>query len=208
MYDWRHESSSKLARGESSRHSQVRSRGKPHLAVACDHPGQPGLASLLNALGKLAVAGVPVRLGRLTAGRSARLLDTQRFEVESSERVTSTSLWMVNGARARLASGPEPVLFGQGPALPSTLAQQVPGKLALPAPLVPPVPQNGDGQRDLPPGFSCCPRPRSCSFGITRVRSRSRSVSEQHATISGSSTGDDARIPRCPGSIACSGRCS
>src|SRR5262249_21304920 len=50
---------------------------RPHRAVACDPSGRRGIAGLLHALGRLIVAGVPVRLGRLWTGRSARLLDAE-----------------------------------------------------------------------------------------------------------------------------------
>ena len=43
---------------------------RPHLAVASDVAGRPSLAGLLHALGRLMVAGLPVRLDRLTRGRA------------------------------------------------------------------------------------------------------------------------------------------
>ena len=44
---------------------------RPHLAVACEPPGHRGLPGFLMTLGRLLVAGVPLRLARLTAGRAA-----------------------------------------------------------------------------------------------------------------------------------------
>ncbi len=52
---------------------------RPHLAVACDAPTTPGLPALLNRLARLVVAGLPLRLERLTDGRSGRLLDLDRL---------------------------------------------------------------------------------------------------------------------------------
>jgi acyl transferase domain-containing protein len=103
--------------------------GKPHLAVACDHPGRPSIPSLLNAIARLVVAGLPLKLERLTQGRSARRLDLARLEAETAEKPLPPSTWLVNGARARPARGPDTPLFGQGPALPvpkPTLASQPP----------------------------------------------------------------------------------
>src|SRR5439155_9242565 len=43
---------------------------RPHLAVCCDVPGEPGLPRLLGALAELAVAGVPVDPAALFNGRA------------------------------------------------------------------------------------------------------------------------------------------
>ncbi|MBV8078292.1 MAG: acyltransferase domain-containing protein, partial [Planctomycetaceae bacterium] len=92
---------------------------RPHLAVACEPPGQRGLPGLLMTLGRLLVAGVPLRLDRLTAGRAARRLDPTRFTAEPDAEPLPPSAWLVNGSRARPASGPEPARLGVGPALPA-----------------------------------------------------------------------------------------
>ncbi|MFG2145678.1 SDR family oxidoreductase [Streptomyces sp. NPDC048696] len=44
---------------------------RPHLAVACEPGSGAGLRGFLESLGRLAVAGVPVRTGRLLQGRGA-----------------------------------------------------------------------------------------------------------------------------------------
>ena len=93
---------------------------RPHLAVACDPSGRRGIAGLLHALGRLFVAGVPVRFGRLTAGRSARLLDAERFTAPNPSEPLTPTTWLVDGNRARPASGPERPRFGPGPALVAT----------------------------------------------------------------------------------------
>jgi hypothetical protein len=70
---------------------------EPHLAVAVDQPGQHGVTGLLHALARLAVAGVPVDLAALQAGRAAK-----------PERWTDPPRrpgWIVNGYCARMATG-------------------------------------------------------------------------------------------------------
>jgi len=79
---------------------------RPHLAVALDRPGRPGLPTLLHALARLAVAGVPLRLGRLTEGRPGRV----------AAEPHSASTWLVNGTRARPLAAPEPPRLGVGTA--------------------------------------------------------------------------------------------
>ena len=112
---------------------------RPHLAVACDPSGRRGIAGLLHALARLFVAGVPVQLGRLTAGRSARLLDLDRFTSASDAEPLAPSAWLVNGNRARPAFGPERPRFGPGPALEPP---------AAPVPVV--APRNGNGWAEHP----------------------------------------------------------
>ncbi len=90
---------------------------RPHLAVACEPPGHRGLPGLLLALGRLLVAGVPLRLDRLTARRATRRLDPIRFTADSDSEALPASAWLVNGNRARPVSGPEPARLGPGPAL-------------------------------------------------------------------------------------------
>ena len=114
---------------------------RPHLAVACDPPGRRGLAGLLQTLGRLLVAGVPVRLDRLTEGREARRLDPDRFTVEGELETLSPSTWLVNGSRARPAFGPEPPRFGPGPALP--VSRESNGRAASAASV--PFSRNGHG---------------------------------------------------------------
>lgn len=88
---------------------------RPHLAVACDPPARRGLAGLLQALGRLYVAGVPVRLGSLTQNRG-KALEPGRF-TNPVEPLSATT-WLVNGTRARPVDGVEPRRLGPGPALP------------------------------------------------------------------------------------------
>ncbi len=81
--------------------------GRPHLAVVTDRHGEHGLVTLLHALGALAVAGVPVDLDALHAGRGTR---PQRWE--APERRAG---WVVDGHFVRTAGG-DPLPRGLRPA--------------------------------------------------------------------------------------------
>ncbi|MEV7414947.1 SDR family NAD(P)-dependent oxidoreductase [Streptomyces sp. NPDC089919] len=78
---------------------------RPHTAVACDVPGEPGLPRLLTALAELAVAGVPMDLGPLFEGRTRAL----------PEQPPRRPGWLVDGHLVRTAEG-EPVPGGLRPA--------------------------------------------------------------------------------------------
>ncbi|MFC7548709.1 type I polyketide synthase [Plantactinospora sp. GCM10030261] len=77
---------------------------RPHRAVSCDAPGEPGLPRLLHALAELAVAGVPVDPGRLFTGPRA-----------TATSAPAASGWTVDG---HLVRGPDgrPVPNGLRPA--------------------------------------------------------------------------------------------
>jgi acyl transferase domain-containing protein/NAD(P)H-dependent flavin oxidoreductase YrpB (nitropropane dioxygenase family)/NAD(P)-dependent dehydrogenase (short-subunit alcohol dehydrogenase family)/acyl carrier protein len=90
--------------------------GKPHLALASDVKGRPGLVQLQHLLGQLLVHGVPVELKRLHEGRNPRRLDLNNLERDSVPSKLSPSTWLVNSVRVRPLHGPEPKLFGQGQA--------------------------------------------------------------------------------------------
>jgi acyl transferase domain-containing protein/NAD(P)H-dependent flavin oxidoreductase YrpB (nitropropane dioxygenase family)/NAD(P)-dependent dehydrogenase (short-subunit alcohol dehydrogenase family) len=64
---------------------------RPHVAVATDIPGEPGLRQLLSALAELAVAGVPLDPTRLFHGR-----DTQPVTVSGSAAPHRPG-WLING---------------------------------------------------------------------------------------------------------------
>jgi acyl transferase domain-containing protein/NAD(P)H-dependent flavin oxidoreductase YrpB (nitropropane dioxygenase family)/NAD(P)-dependent dehydrogenase (short-subunit alcohol dehydrogenase family) len=72
----------------------------PHLAVASDISSRPGVVQLQHLLGQLAVAGLPVRLGRLFAGRAG---DGEAARRRQQVRPTA---WLVNGGYARPAHEP------------------------------------------------------------------------------------------------------
>lgn len=88
--------------------------GQPHLAIASDLKGRPGLLQLQHLLGQLLTWGVPVQLERLHDGRSLRRLDLANLERDSAAAKHSPSTWLVNSVRARPLHGPEPKLLGQG----------------------------------------------------------------------------------------------
>jgi acyl transferase domain-containing protein/NAD(P)H-dependent flavin oxidoreductase YrpB (nitropropane dioxygenase family)/NAD(P)-dependent dehydrogenase (short-subunit alcohol dehydrogenase family) len=114
--------------------------GQPHLALACDHPGRPGIPSFLHSLARLFIAGVAWRPDRLTAGRATGPRDLDRLLVRPDPPAPTT--WFVNGARARPALGPEVRVFGQGPALPPPLPSSAP---VLPSPNGVPAPSASAG---------------------------------------------------------------
>ncbi|GAA2585203.1 SDR family NAD(P)-dependent oxidoreductase [Actinomadura fulvescens] len=70
---------------------------RPHTAVNVDTPGEAGLERLLEALARLAVAGVPVDPLPLFAGRDARPV--------SAADGRGTPSWIVNGHLVRTADG-------------------------------------------------------------------------------------------------------
>ncbi|MFJ6726281.1 SDR family oxidoreductase [Streptomyces sp. NPDC091281] len=70
---------------------------RPHTTVACEPRPASGLRGWLNALARLAVAGVPVRAGRLLRGRDA--VDAARTPVPRRPG------WTVDGQLVRTASG-------------------------------------------------------------------------------------------------------
>ncbi len=98
---------------------------RPHLAVSCDAAGTSGLAGWLRSLARLVVAGLPVRLERLTQGRARRLLDFQQMPAYEDLELPSPSAWLVNGSRSRPLLGPEPSRLGQA----NTISRPVPGPL-------------------------------------------------------------------------------
>jgi acyl transferase domain-containing protein len=71
--------------------------GRPHRAVPCDVPGEPGLRRLLTALATLAVAGVAVDIPALFEGRNAELV--------SADAVPRRAGWLVDGHTVRTADG-------------------------------------------------------------------------------------------------------
>ncbi|MBX9626107.1 MAG: acyltransferase domain-containing protein, partial [Gemmataceae bacterium] len=94
--------------------------GQPHLAVASDVKGRPGLVQLAHLLGQLLAAGVPARLDRLYQGRGVQPLDPGKLTPETGKPKPPPTAWVVNGVRSRPVNGPEPRLLGQAlPAKPT-----------------------------------------------------------------------------------------
>ncbi|MBV2235669.1 MAG: SDR family NAD(P)-dependent oxidoreductase [Sterolibacterium sp.] len=94
---------------------------RPHLVVATDQKGQPGIPTLLTALAQLAVAldgqTQPLGLEALWAGREARLLD-----LSQAQKLAATC-WLIDGARARPRHGEAPRHAGKIVTQPLALPQ-------------------------------------------------------------------------------------
>jgi NAD(P)-dependent dehydrogenase (short-subunit alcohol dehydrogenase family) len=106
---------------------------RPHVAVATDRPGDDGVRSLLHALARLLVAGVPVDVAELFEGRGA--------EPARWAQPPAPARWTVNGHLVREAGG-DTVPGGLRPATTIPAVAAVPA--ARPA-------SNGNGQGTLPP---------------------------------------------------------
>lgn len=88
-------------------------KDKPHVAVATDVKGRPGLVQLLHTLGQLLAAGADVHLDRLFQHRGIRLIDLDRLDADTGKVKHTPSTWMVNSVRNRPLNAPEPLLLGQ-----------------------------------------------------------------------------------------------
>jgi acyl transferase domain-containing protein/NAD(P)H-dependent flavin oxidoreductase YrpB (nitropropane dioxygenase family) len=88
-------------------------KDQPCLVVACDSGRSTGLTGLLRALARLVVAGLPLRLERLTKDRSSRILDLDHLKTGAEAGPMPASTWLVNGTRARPLRDPEPIRLGQ-----------------------------------------------------------------------------------------------
>jgi len=73
---------------------------RPHLAIATDISGRPGLLQLLHSLGELFAHAVPVQLDRLFEGRKGTDLGLEDLLAQSRKKTVSPTTWMVNGGRA------------------------------------------------------------------------------------------------------------
>ncbi|HVK11641.1 MAG TPA: beta-ketoacyl synthase N-terminal-like domain-containing protein, partial [Gemmataceae bacterium] len=113
--------------------------GRPHLAVATDAKGRPGLVQLAHLLGQLVTHGVPARLDRLYQGRGVKPFDLARMTAETGRPKHTPTTWVVNGVRSRPVNGPEPRLLGQP--LPAATASKPPAKPPAPTP-IPVSPRN------------------------------------------------------------------
>jgi acyl transferase domain-containing protein len=122
---------------------------QPLLAVAADQPGQHGLTNLLHALAQVAVAGVPVNLAALHAGRGSQ---PERWD-DPGRRIG----WIINGQCARDARG-QSLPKGIRPAYETPELRLVPvGEADAAAPATVPAHGssnghgNGSGNGSLPP---------------------------------------------------------
>jgi acyl transferase domain-containing protein len=77
---------------------------RPHVAIACDRPGEPGITQWLQALAQLAVQGVAIDVEPLFAGRNAAC-----FALDAPPPVAhSANAWWVDGQRAWPMHGEPP----------------------------------------------------------------------------------------------------
>ena len=86
---------------------------RPHLAVASDRQGLPGLVTLQHLLAQLLVRGVSVQLDHLFARRTVRTFDPARLNAQTGKAQYTPTTFLVNGVRSRPLHGPEPLLVGQ-----------------------------------------------------------------------------------------------
>ncbi|MBX9585201.1 MAG: acyltransferase domain-containing protein, partial [Gemmataceae bacterium] len=111
--------------------------GQPHLAVASDVKGRPGLVQLAHLLGQLLAAGVPVRIDRLFQGRGVQPQDPAKLGPDTGKPKPPPTAWVVNGVRSRPVNGPEPRLLGQP--LPAEQVNRVRKAVEPPKPAALPV---------------------------------------------------------------------
>ncbi len=99
---------------------------RPHLAVATDVAGEPGLRQLLRALGALAAAGVPVDGAALFSERDATLVEIDPDRAAAARKPATG--WLVDGHTARPVTAPPPA-----PAQPVVVATPVIARAAMPS---------------------------------------------------------------------------
>jgi acyl transferase domain-containing protein/NAD(P)H-dependent flavin oxidoreductase YrpB (nitropropane dioxygenase family)/short-subunit dehydrogenase/acyl carrier protein len=87
--------------------------GKPHLALATDAKGRPGLVQLAHVLGQLLTAGVGANLDRLFVGRDVQPFELSKLSPDTGKPKHPATAWVVNGVRSKPLNGPEPRLLGQ-----------------------------------------------------------------------------------------------
>ena len=107
---------------------------RPHIALALDAPGRPGLTQLQHALGYMAAHGVSVRLDPLFHGRMLQRLRLEALVEDTKEQPLSPTTWLVNGGRARPLH--QPASAGARP-IPLSLVSHAAGSNGQAAPLAP-----------------------------------------------------------------------
>ncbi|WP_432817446.1 SDR family NAD(P)-dependent oxidoreductase [Sulfitobacter sp. JB4-11] len=78
---------------------------KPHLAVATDAPGRPGVQQLLVALAAASVAGQSLDLACLWAGRTDATPDVETWNLQAKAEANRGLKWMVDLANVRPIDG-------------------------------------------------------------------------------------------------------
>lgn len=116
--------------------------GKPHLAIASDAKGRPGLVQLAHLLGQLLIHGVSAKLDRLYVARGIQTFDPAKLGPDTGKPKPTATTWVVNGVRSRPINGPEPRLLGQTlPGDAEAKAKLEAAKPTVPTPSATPAPQ-------------------------------------------------------------------
>ncbi len=133
--------------------------GRPHAVVALDDGS--GLLGLLAGIGALALAGVPLDLGPLFAGRDCRVGDADTLAGLDRHEPPPKTAWMINGSGVRRLADPVQQIgvtleqVQQAPApVPAAPATTQPAAMAAPARAAvqaPPFPQKDRPMDDRRP---------------------------------------------------------
>lgn len=73
---------------------------RPHVAVAFDQPGRPGLTQIVHSLGQLAVAGVRFHASALFEGRVRQTLHLGELCAEACPPVPAPTAWIIRHGKA------------------------------------------------------------------------------------------------------------
>ncbi len=136
---------------------------RPKLAVASNQNGKPGLTQLLHLLAQLAGQGSSLTLDRFYRDRSVRRLDLQALQRESGEKALPSSVWLVNGHRAKPLKEAAPKVARELSKPAPATAQQKPANLLAPRPVMPTpvVPSVAEAVRPSSPAPSAFSAPVS-----------------------------------------------
>lgn len=88
-------------------------KDRPHLAVASDSRGKPGLVQLHQLLAQLLMHGVPLRLARLHAHRGLKAFSLAQLEQQTDKPKVTSTTFVVNSVRSKPFHAPEPPVLGQ-----------------------------------------------------------------------------------------------
>ena len=142
---------------------------RPHVAVASDIKGRPGLVQLAHSLAQLLTCGLAMDLRRLYAGRNLRSLDVANLVEQTRKPKASPSTWMINSVRSKPFDAPEPILLGQ--ARPA-------GSASLPSTVSPPALESSTSTRAMEKTSVPAPKP-SIGPRLPSERAAIASVSEE-----------------------------
>lgn len=86
---------------------------RPHVALATDLKGRPGVVQLAHTLAQMLIHGAPLDAKAWFDQRVTTPFDLADLEKQSLEPPRSPNSWVINGIRARPMNAPEPMLLGQ-----------------------------------------------------------------------------------------------